>query len=243
MLVAQYSLAMLEPAFDREKAVVRNVRLPYGGPTGSGGSFPKGTVLGCVSGTVQSEVATLTIDGTAAHVTTFTADKVYSVSHAYDATLAAVQTAWEAVFGAGNVLVGGTPGTSYTLTFRNQLANVRIGGLFAVSATGGTPSWARTTRGSAGPGQFDKYVDAGTNSCPATARAVLAHDYASDPTGGLVTEGLKTMQGYSPLAFLAGFFNLADLTGMDANGAADSGWRFVEGNAVTETGVVLGLGV
>src|SRR5688572_17410979 len=104
MLVKQFSLQPLLPAFRPESAVVRNYSLPYGGPVGVGGKFAKGTVLGCVAGTVQSEVATLTA-GTGTHVVTFTADKVYSLSHAANAALSAVQALWESVFGAGNVAV------------------------------------------------------------------------------------------------------------------------------------------
>lgn len=249
MLVAQYSLSQLEPAFDRNLASARPVRLPYGGPTGTGGRFAKGTVLGCVGGTAQSEVATLTLGGTSSGTVTatFTGDKVYQVTWTVGATNASVQTAWEAVFGAGNVAVtgtsaGATDGT-VILTFQNQLANVRIGGLFAATVTAGTSTWARTTRGSAGAGQFDRYLDAGTLNTPTTARSVLATDYLSTPQGELVTEGVRSGQAYSPLAWVAGFFNVGDLTGLDANGVADPGWRIVEGAAITDTGAVVGLGV
>lgn len=252
MLVAQYSLSQLVPAFGRELAMSRNVRMPYGGPTGAGGTFPKGTVLGCVAGTVQSEVATLTLANTTGGTFTvsFTADKVYqTASLAYNVSLANFKTALEAWFGTGNVAVTGIPGSSYVVTFQNQLANTRIGGLFAADAsaltsgTTATATWARTTRGSSGAGQFDKYLDAGTNSCPTTARAILAHDYLSTPQGEMVGEGLRTGQAYAPLAFMTGFFNVGDLTGLDANGVADTGWRIVEGTAITDTGAVIGLGV
>jgi hypothetical protein len=186
MLVAQYSLSQLQTAFG--PFLVKNLRLPYGGPTGTGGKFSKGTVLGCVGGSAQSEVATLTINGTSDHACTFTADKVYTVTHAYNASLTTVKTAWEAVFGTGNVAVTGTAGTTYILTFQNQLANVRIGGLFAVTAGVGTPSWARTTRGSSGAGQYDAYLDGTVEP----AGAVLATDYLSSPQGELVSEGVRS---------------------------------------------------
>lgn len=242
MLVKQFSLNPLRPAFSPELAVIRNVRLPYGGPTGTGGAFAKGLVLGCVGGSAQSEVVTLSA-GTGTHTCTFTGDKVYTVSHAANASLASVQTLWEGVFGTGNVAVTGTPGTSYVLTFQGQLANTRIGGLFAVSSAGGSPSWARTTRGTSGAGQFDGYSDGGTNDRPTTARAVLMYDYTSDPKGGLVTEAGPTGQPYQPQAYVSGFFNVGDLTGLDANAVADPGFRIVEGAAITDTGAVIGLGV
>lgn len=236
MLVAQYSLAQLQTAFG--PFLTKNFRLPYGGPTGSGGKFAKGTVLGCVGGAAADEVATLTISGTATHVTNFTADKIYQVSHAYNATTAAVQALWEVVFGTDNVVVTGTAGTTYVLTFQNQLDSTRIGGLFATTATGGTPTWARTTRGSSGAGQYDAYLDATVDP----ASAVLAMDYLSSPQGELVTEGIRSGQPFSPLCYISGFFNVADLTGLDANGAADKGWRVAVGNAITDTGAVVALG-
>lgn len=243
MITTYYNYSQISPAERPELATRDNVRLPYGGPTGTGGKFPAGTVLGCVAGTIQSEVVTLTISGTATHVSTFTADRVYTVSHAYNASLAAVKTAWEAVFGTGNVAVTGTPGTNYILTFQNQLANVRIGGLFSVTATGGTPSYARTTRGSSGAGQYDAYVDAGTNSCPTTARSILEFDYLSDPLGGLVLQGQPSGQPYSPPAFFTGIFKVSDLTGLDANAVSDPGFRIYQGTAITDTGASIALGV
>lgn len=249
MLVAQYSLTPVEPAYARHLAVKRNVRMPYGGPTGAGGNYAKGTVLGCVAGTVQSEVATLTLGGTSSGTVTatFVGDKVYTVTWTVGATNASVQTLWEAVFGAGNVAVtgtsaGATDGT-VILTLRNQLANTRIGGNFTATVTAGTSTWARTTRGSSGAGQFDAYLDAGTNSRPTTARAILAHDYLSTPQGELVGEGVRSGQAFSPEAWVAGYFNAADLTGLDSNGVADTGFRLVEGTAITDTGAVIGLGV
>lgn len=236
MLVAQYSLSQLQTAFG--PFLVKNLLLPYGGPTGTGGKFAKGTVLGCVGGSAQSEVATLTVSGTATHVSQFTADKVYQVSHAYNASLATVKTAWEAVFGTGNIAVTGTAGTTYVLTFQGQLANVRIGGLFSSTATGGTPTWARTTRGSSGAGQYDAYLDGTVDP----ASAVLAVDYLSSPLGELVNEGIRSGQPFSPLCYLAAFLNVADLTGLDAAAVADPGWRIAVGSAITDTGAVVALG-
>lgn len=255
MLISQYTLSQLEPAFSPHLATSRNVRLPYGGPYGVGGKFAKGLVLGCVGGSAAAEVRTLTITGspTGSKITlTYTADKVYQETTANaasaHASVAQLQTVCDAIWGKGNVTVAGTPGTSFTLTFAGQLDKARIGGLLAVSAefTAGTSpaiAHARTTPGSCGAGQFDKYLDAGTNNQPTTARAILVTDYLSDPGGGLVTDGLKTQQGFSPLAYFAGYFGVGDLTGLDANGVADTGWRIVEGTAITEDGAVVGLGV
>lgn len=238
MLVSQYSLSQLLPAFARDRAVTRNLRLPYGGPIATGGKYGKGQVLGCVGGAAAAEVVTLTL-GTGTHTVTITADKVYQITHATAVTLAAVQAQYEAIFGVGNVVVTGTVGTTHILTFRSQLADVRIGCLFAVSAGGGSPSWARTTRGSCGAGQYDAYLDGAVDP----AAAVLATDYLSTPQGELVTEGIRSGQPFSPLAYVAGYFNVSDLTGLDAAAAADAGWRIVTGDAITDTGAVVGLGI
>ena len=241
MLVRQFSLNPLRPAFAPALASTRTVSLPYGGPTGTGGAFQRGLVLGCVGGTPQSEVVTLTC-GTGTHVCTFIADKVYTVTHAANAPIATVRQLWEGVFGPGNVQVTGTPGTNYVLTFQGALANRRIGGHFTVSA-GGTPAWARTTRGSCGAGQFDQYLDSGANGAPNTARAVLVYDYLSDPRGGQVTEAGPTGQPFSPLIYSAGFFFASELVGLDAAAVSDPGWRLVEGNSISEPGAVVGIGV
>jgi hypothetical protein len=239
MLVRQFSLEPLRPAFSPEMAVTRPVRLPYGGPTGVGGRFAKGTVLAPAGATAQSEVATLTVGTATGDLTTyFTADKVYVVTHAINATVAAVQTAWQTVFGEGNVAVTGVAGTNYILTFQQQLANSRIGGLFGLSANG-TAAWARTTRGSSGIGQFDAYLDGTIDP----ARAILVYDYMSDPAGGNVTEIGSTCQATSPVAYFAGFFNAADLTGLDANAVSDPGFRLVLGTAFNQTGAVIALGL
>ena len=101
----------------------------------------------------------------------------------------------------------------------------------------------RTTPGSCGAGQFDRYLDAGTNNAPQVARAVLKYPHGTDPQGGLTTDAGSTGQPTAALAYSAGFFNVADLTGLDANGLADPGFRLAEGAALTDAGAVVGIGV
>ena len=179
-------------------------------------------------------------------VITYTADKVYTVTLgnavSTHATLAEVQTALETIFGTGNVAVTGTAGTTYTCTFQNALDKVQVDGTFAVTATftagsGPAVAWARTTQGSAGPGQYVAYDDAGSNGA-ATAKAILARAYLSDPVGGYVSEYGPTSQPFSPPVYVSGYFLCSDLTGLDANGATDLG-KLVVGNAYSDTGAVL----
>jgi hypothetical protein len=259
VLTAQYSQSLLKPALRPELATVDNFALPAGGPyavdgTG-GGKFPRGLVLGCVGGAPASAVWTLTISGspTGSKLTlTYVADKVYQGVTANlvaaHASVAQLQAVCDAIWGAGNTLVAGTPGTSFTITFQGVLANKRVGGNIAVTAafTAGTApaiALARTTPGSSGAGQYDRYLDGGTNNAPTTARAVLQADYLSDPQGGNVLEGRVAGQPYSPPVYTTGIFNVADLTGLDANAVADPGFRLYAGAAITDAGAQIALGL
>lgn len=243
------TLGQITPAIRPEMATKMAVKLPVGGPVGTGGMFSKGTVLASIGGATANEVRTLTIGGSPTGGTftiTYTADKVYSSGPlAYNATTAVVQAALQAnIWGTGNVTVTGTAGSSYVVTFGGQLANLRIGGYLAVDKTlltGGTPtaSWATTTQGNAGAGQFDAYLN-GTNSA---GKAILAMDNLMDPQGGIVTGGQATFSLQSPLAFVSGFFNRGDLIGADSTLMGLAGWRYVLGNALTDTGVIIGLGI
>lgn len=253
-LSRQFTHTPLRPAYAPHLAIERPVRLPVGGQYAVGGRFPAGLVLGCVGGAASSAVWTITISGspTGSKLTlTYVADQVYTGTTANlvsaHASVAQLQAVCDAIFGAGNTLVAGTPGTSFTITFQNQLANVRIGGNPTVSGTftaGSTPSVAiaRTTPGSCGADQFDVYDDGTSNNQPGVARAVLKYDRLTDPTGAEVTEQGGANPGSNALAYVSGFFNAADLIGLDANGAADPGWRLVAGAAITNPGAVVGLG-
>lgn len=242
MLLRQYSLNPLRPAFYPEIAdrAVRPVALPVGGPIGTGGNFAKGTVLGDVGGSAANELWTITIGSATATVTfTFTADKPYTTTFLVNDSVATVQTAIDTIFGAGNTTVAGTPGTSYTITFKGVLASRLMGGNVTMTATSANPTLARTTPGSCGAGQFNVY----DNSAVGVARCLLKYDYGTDPLGGRVTDLQSTGQPSNALAYFAGYFNVADLTGLDSSAVSDPGFRIVEGSAITETGAVIGLGV
>lgn len=205
-------------------AVSLGVSLPFGGPTGVGGAWLQGQAVGAVGTAAQNEVATLTISGTPTGGTftpSFTADKVYTLpAQAYNVSLANLQAALETyIFGAGNVVVTGTPGASYVLTFGSLLGNRRIGGLFSAThaLTGGTSpnaTWARTTRGSAGVFQYDAYSQASNNDVD----GFLKYDYLSDPTGARVTDaGVASGQPFNPAIWIEGIFYASELLGLDAN--------------------------
>lgn len=249
MQTQSITLGQIEPRWRPEFGTRLPVRLPFGGPVGTGGLFAKGTVLACIGGNLANEVRTLTIGGTPTGGTftiNYTGDKPYSSGPlAFNATTAAVQAALQNnIWGLGNVTVTGTPGSSYVVTFGGQLANARIGGNLSVDKTlltGGTPtaSWATTTQGNAGAGQFDAYLN-GTNS---NARCVLSIDTTIDPRGGIVTGNQATYSLQSALAYFSGYFLASDLPNADANLMTLTGWRYLLGTALTDTGAVIGLGV
>lgn len=242
MLLRQYTLNPCRPAFYPEIAErsVRPVALPVGGKIDTGAKFDKGTVLGCVGGTAANEYWTITIGSATATVTfTFTCPAgVYQTTFAYNATPAVVQTALETIFGAGNVTVTGTAGTEYVATFGGVLSNRLMGGKVTMTATTDNPTMVRTA-GSAGAGQFNAYDNSGVG----VARCVNKYDYGTDPQGGRLTDAGSTGQPSNAEAYMAGYFNVADLTGLDSSAMSDPGFRLVEGSAITETGAVIGIGV
>ena len=89
-----------------------------------------------------NEIQTVTINGTPTGGTftlTFAGQTTTPITH--PASLATVQTALEALstIGAGNVVVAGTPGVSYTVTFQGDLGNANVTQMSAADAlTGGT---------------------------------------------------------------------------------------------------------
>ena len=91
-----------------------------------------------------------------------------------------------------------------------------------------------TTPGSSGAGQVDTY----DNSAIPVATCVLAIDYTSDVNGGYLTERGPTGQPYSPPCFIAGYFKVGDLIGLDAAAVTDLG-KMAVGSAYNTPGGVL----
>lgn len=242
--IYSFTLQGLMPSQDNPAYATPNpVQLPWGGPTGVGGSYTQGVPVSIVAGTIQSEVITVSIAGaTGTLVFTFTADKVYQCSWAVGATLAVAQAALEDIFGVGNVTVTGTPGTTYTITFSGTSANRRIGGLAAVSATG-SPTVARTTRGSSGAGQYDLY----DSSTFTVVNGFNQYTFSSDPQGCIVTDIPSTGQPSSMPAWTRGRFYVADLvtTGtnaLDTDAITNTKNLFlVRGTALTDVGAEIEL--
>lgn len=234
----RFGIFCLQPAYAPERAVTRVGALPFGGPTDGSGYFPQGRLLGAVRVAAQSEVVTLSFTGGATGGTfalTITLDKAYVISAIpYNVSLAALQALIVAAIPefSGNFTITGTASTSgtggtYTCTFNTNLANQRIGGLWAVSTalTGGSSpagAWARTTRGSCGLNQLDLY-DASANDY---VDAVLKYDTYLSPGGSVITPGhaaaafTSANQPNQPTVYVSGIFKVSDLVGVDADAYA-----------------------
>lgn len=242
MLTNTFALQGLMPAHRPDLAVKRPVHLPYGGPygtTGGGGTYATGLALGLVPGTIQSEVFTLTIGTSTGVITNYLyADKVYVVTHDYNATLAVVKAAWEAVFGVGNVTVTGTAGSSYVVTLGGSMANKRLG-CYLTQASNGNASWARTTRGNCGAGQYDVYDGSGVT----TIDAILMMAVTTNPQGGRVTDqGSGSEQPFAPPAYMEGFFNYADIPNIATAAIGnDKKLGYATGSASLLTGAIVRL--
>lgn len=205
MAATQYTQQGLQVAHSPQLSSTRGVKLPYGGPTDTGGSFAQGLILTNVAGTAQPEIFTINTTVPSGTVTIFfvSGDGVSKSSAlAYNASLAAVKAALVEIFGEGSIAtVTGTPGTQYVCTFAE---NARIGGnLYFSAPASGAISMTRSQRGSCGAGQYDVY-DGSTNT---TTDAILEYEVALDPTGALVGEYITASgQPFSPPAYQEGFF-------------------------------------
>jgi hypothetical protein len=244
----------LLPKIAPERMLSREVRLPYGGPFGTGGPYLKGTVLGSVSSaTAANEVRTYAVSGSPTGVKvaiTFTAgDQVYTASTANAAstvmTAAELVAALEEIFGAGNIGVVKST-LSYAITFQGALANTRIGGLltFTPTFTAGTSpagAFTRTTVGSCGSGQYDVQAD-GSSDGTQVAKCILRYDYVSGPTGGHATDIGPATQPYSPDAYFDGYFGVADIRNITTTSLATFG-RIWSGGSLSDPDAIIKIGV
>lgn len=81
-----------------------------------------------------------------------------SADIAFDATAAEVQTALEAIFGAGMVVVTGAAGGPYTVTFDNSLGNVATMAVVdSTTGAGHSVVAAPVTEGATGAGKWGPY--------------------------------------------------------------------------------------
>lgn len=125
---------------------------------------------------------------------------------AYNATVAQMQTACDAVYGAGNTLVSGAGGTTWTVTFQGTCASypVTLPTFNNTGLTGGTSpaaSAATTTAGVRGANQWtiqpNTTIDWTINDaepCPITAD--ITGLYFTNKSGAQVTANVRIL--YNP---------------------------------------------
>lgn len=211
-----------------------------------------GQVMGIVTGTgtAVNEVQTVTITGTPTGGTfTLWYGGIYVGNFAYNASVATIQAAFNTVFGAGAVVVGGgaLPGTPVTLTFSGTevsgTAHVAINASHAF--TGGTaPAIAvtRSTPGKPAGGYAAAYNDALSDGTQ-VARRINRFDVYSNQFGQ-ITYGQQDLSGFGgamtravPM-FMSGAFRCRDLVGLDAAAVADLG-KLSNAAAYTESQAIL----
>jgi hypothetical protein len=203
------------------------------------GTYVRGQVLGGTSNlTTQNDVKTITVSGTptgGTFVLQFAG--VNTAPIAYNAAAAAVQTAFEAIVGAGNVVASGGafPGATVVLTFQGTLAGRELPSitLYANSLTGGaapTAAVANTTPGRVAGGHMKPYA-AGNADGSQVAVCINQYDGIVDIYGNHTNFGGgdqgDSQQKTAPV-WMAGYFLTKELVGLDAAAVPQLG-RIVSG--------------
>ena len=211
-------------------------------------TFTKGTVMGQVGTASTNDVQTITITGTPTGgsftmtgVNPLTGVTFTTAAIAYNAAASAVQTELTkaANYGSGNVTCGGgpLPGSTVTVTGAGSLKNVPLKLLTTTdSLTGGsTPasSVAHTTTGRTAL-TWAAYND-GNSDGTQTAKGIMKYTCTTDAMGNIsystsANGGPWGETFLSTPVYIAGYFNCADLTGLDSNGVTDLG-RLVSGTS------------
>jgi hypothetical protein len=215
------------------------------------GTYVSGIVLGQVTVlTTLADVQTLTIVATSG--TFRLQDPVSGLvtgALAYNITAAALQTALEAIYGTGNVLVTGGPGATAGLVITAAGALAAAGPVtplvvYSNNVAGGAATVANvhTTTGRAAGGILLPYNDANTDGTQ-VAKYIGLYKGNVDNNGyhyfGDSTFGSRKL---SAPVLIGGYVRTMDLTGLDAAAVADLG-RIVEGDIanLSSPGTILKL--
>jgi len=238
-----YTQSELTPAFFPERMLKASL------PVAANLSMALGTVVGVCTSPNGDDVQTLTqASATGGTFTiTFGFGTVYSTAPIpYNATAAQVQSALQALpnIGAGNMsCTGGALGSSGVVcTFGGALAN-QPQPIFAINNAGLTGSSAavtvaHTTLGVAN-GAMEPYASGNTDGSQ-TPIGILVVQVSTDTQGNVtygpqpIGNGFGAVRHVAPLA-ISGYFNAADLTGLDTNAVSKLG-RLIEGT--TSSGVL-----
>lgn len=231
--------------FDPERAETVAIRLL------PGVNYAAGQVLEEISTAIATEVQTVTESGTPTGGTftlgwpSMLGGYDVTVPIAQAATAATVQTAVDAILGAGNSVVTGSAGGPWTITYAGELATRDVSPpiLITNSLTGGTtPSVAiaTTTPGSAGTGTTYQAYASGN------ARLALESATRTDFAGRIVDE-FGTGTTMTAIAYSRGTFLASDLTGVDATAVPSTGTpgplgKLVQGTTFASANAMIRIG-
>lgn len=198
-------------------------------------TLPQGQVLGEKTG--NNEVQTLTVTATGGTMTFNFGAAGPSTAVNFNATAAQVLAALVALstIGVGNVTVTGAG--PYVITFQNQLGDfdqamlvVNVGSL-----TGGSASFAETTKGSAGtPGVYYPYLSTNTDGTQ-FPKCFLEYPCATDASGNISIGGAVGVESFGITelvapAWFTGAFKTSELTGFDDNAKSLMGGHLIQGD-------------
>jgi len=233
---------VLRPQYNPEDARERPVNLLPG-------AYERGTVLGQVTTVGTSAVQTLTITGAPTGGTftvTATPPGLGAVStvltEAFNVPIATLQADLETVYGHGNVVVSGTAGTSYVITFTGSLARatMTVATASGTGLTGGTAPAAAivgTTAAVGDTGTFGRYA-LGNADGTQVPKMLLQYPCTVDAQGNIVVGTNSDILGLTQKslpAFYAGAFRTEELVGFDANAATLLGGHIAEGSLSSGT--------
>jgi len=238
-----YTQSELTPAMFPERMLKASL------PVAANQHMLKGTIVGVCTNAAADDVQTLTqASATGGTFTiTFGFGTVYTTAPiAYNASAATVQSALQALpnIGAGNLTcTGGALGAAGVVcTFGGSLAD-QPQPIFAINnagltGSGAAVSVAHTTLGVAN-GAMEPYASGATDGSQ-TPIGILVVEVSTDTQGDVTYGPLPTGNGFGAIRHVApiaisGYFNTADLTGLDTNAVSKLG-RLIEGT--TSVGVV-----
>jgi hypothetical protein len=221
-----YSLDILRPAFADGDARQMPVAL-------SPGTYAKGARLAQIT-TATAQVQTLTISGSPTGGTfTVTGNGATTAALAYNISTAAFQAAIRGLGGVyAGVVVTGTAGTTYTITFPTTLGDVTLLTTSGAGLTGGTTpatAIADTTPG-VGPLKGWAAYSSGASDGRQTARLLLRQAVTVGDDGSLSGVTNLDVAGQTVTsAYYCGIFRQADLSGITAGEITSLGGKILLG--------------
>lgn len=233
--------AGLMPLFD-----FNNSELNQGVSLPAFSNFVQGQVMGFVPNTnsnvAVNDVQTITISGSPGTFTTVIGG--VPQTFAYNVGLSAMQTALQNQWNIGissvpglpqqgpsNVAVTGTPGSSYVITFQNQMGGILVPLMTVSSAGGNTATVAHTTPGQPANGYYNIYASGNTDGSQIPTcclqYAVCTNGYGQCVLGGsanLYGDGIDATNGFEwqAPAWFGGYFRGSDLFTIDSNAISNN---------------------